>query len=174
MKQSESSRSLIPDERIASKVFVIRGIKVMLDRDLADLYGVKTKVLNQSVSRNSYRFPQDFMFRLTKEEFGSLRSQIVTLEGRGKFSKYPPRAFTEQGVAMLSSVLHSKRAVEVNIQIIRIFVRLRQILSSSAEMRRKIERMDKQIRSIYAILGQLLIDEEKPKRQIGFRAGDAD
>ena len=172
MKQSEASLTLIPDERIANKVLLIRGNKVMLDRDLAELYGVETKVLNQAVSRNSDRFPEDFMFRLTKDEFGSLRSQIVTLEGRGKHPKYPPRAFTEPGVAMLSSVLRSKRAIQVNIQIIRMFIKFREILASNVEMRRKIEKMDNQIQSIYKILGRLVTEEEKPKRRIGFSTDD--
>jgi hypothetical protein len=110
---------VIPIERIASRIYLIRGEKVMLDSHLAELYGVETKALNQAVTRNSERFPEDFSFRLTWEEYEALRSQIVTLDfgGRGQHRKYPPRAFSEQGVAMLSSVLRSKRAAEVNVAI---------------------------------------------------------
>jgi len=165
----EQLTSVIPDERITNKVLIIRGVKILLDSDLAELYGTETKVLNQSVTRNQDRFPSDFMFRLTTDEFKFLRSQSVTLEGRGKFSKHPPRAFTEQGVAMLSSVLKSKRAVQVNIQIIRIFTRLRQILSSSTETQNKIQQMDQDIKSIYKILEQLMVEEQTPKPKIGFR-----
>ena len=172
MKQSDTSLSLIPDERIANKVLIIRGIKVMLDQDLAELYGVETKILNQAVSRNSDRFPEDFMFRLSKEEFDNLRSQIVTSSWGGR--RTPPYTFTEQGVAMLSSVLKSKRAVQVNIQIIRTFTKLRELLASNVEVRRKIEKMDIQIQSIYKILGRLVIEEEKPKRRIGFSTGETD
>ncbi len=110
-------KDIIPVENITSKIFMIRGFKVMLDRDLAELYGVETRVLKQAVRRNIKRFPEDFMFELTFKEESSLRSQIVTLEGKGKHSKYLSMAFTEQGVAMLSSVLKSDRAIQVNIQI---------------------------------------------------------
>ena len=167
MNKHDAPDSLIPEELIASKVLLIRGNKVMLDQDLAQLYGVTTGNLNKAVARNITRFPEDFMFRLNKEEFNNLvfQSGIPSWGGR----RTSPNAFTEQGVAMLSSVLKSDRAVQVNIQIIRTFTRLRQILSSNAEIRTKIEEMDGHIQSIYKILGQLLTDEEKPKRQIGFR-----
>jgi len=147
MKTTDASISLLPYERIASKVMLIRGMKVMLDRDLAELYRVKTKVLNQAVSRNNNRFPADFMFRLSRAEFNNLKSQIVTSNWGGR--RTPPYAFTEQGVAMLSSVLRSERAVEVNIQIIRTFTKLRQILASNTKLQAKIEKMDDQIQSIY-------------------------
>ncbi len=174
MNQSETSLTLIPDERIANKVMLIRGIKVMLDEDLAELYDVETKRLNEQVGRNRERFPEDFMFRLTKEEFESLRSQIATSKkGRGG-RRNPPYAFTEQGVAMLSSVLKSRRAVQVNIQIIRTFTKLRKLLASNVEIRTKIEKMDVQIQSIYKLLGRLLTEEEKPKRRIGFSVDDTD
>jgi hypothetical protein len=105
---------MIPDELVTNKIYFMRGLKVMPDRDLAELHGVETKVLNQAIKRNAERFPEDFMFHLTKKEWDSLRSQFVTLEnGRGKYSKYLPYAFTEQGVAMLSSVLNSETAVQV-------------------------------------------------------------
>src|SRR4030065_1326434 len=129
---------LIPIERISSKIFLIRNEKVLLDFGLAELYGVEAKQLKRAVRRNIYRFPLDFMFPLTKAENNSLRSQIGTLK-RGEHSKYLPYAFTEQGVAMLSSVLKSKRAVQVNIEIMRAFVRLRQIMSTHRDLARKLE-----------------------------------
>ncbi len=142
----------------------------MLDRDLAELYNVETKVLNQAVHRNSDRFPEDFMFQISRDEFSNLKSQIVTSSWGGR--RTLPFAFTEQGVAMLSSVLRSKRAVQVNIQIIRTFTKLRQILAGNTEMQAKIEKMDDHIPSIYTILGQLLTEEEKPEHRIGFRVDE--
>jgi len=143
----KTGRLLIPVDHVANRIFVIRGKRVMLDRDLAELYGVETKVLNQAVSRNIDRFPDDFVIRLSFTEFKaetSLRSQIVTLRsGHGAHSKYPPRAFTEQGVAMLSSVLTSKRAVHVNIQIIRAFIHLRELLATNTQLREKSRRWRK-------------------------------
>jgi hypothetical protein len=144
-------RSLIPVERIERSILLIRGQKVMLDRDLAYLYGVTTKVLNQAVKRHKDRFPEDFMFQLTMEEAkiwwtevrgGSLRSQIVTLK-RGQHIKYRPYAFTEHGILMLSSVLNSERAVQVNIEIMRAFVRLRRLLASHADLARKLETLER-------------------------------
>lgn len=130
--------NLVPVERIADAIILLRGQKVMLDSTLADLYGVPTKALNQAVRRNSERFPVDFMFELTTQEADRSRSQFVTLKrGRGHNLKYRPYAFTEHGVAMLSSVLNSPRAVLVNIEIVRAFVRLRQLLESHAELARK-------------------------------------
>jgi hypothetical protein len=117
-------KALVPIERITSKIYLIRGMKVMLDRDLAELYDVETKVLKQAVRRNIDRFPEDFMFELSKEEFKNLRSQFVTSSWGGV--RYRPYAFTEQGVAMLSSVLKSERGIRVNIQIMRAFIKLRQ------------------------------------------------
>src|SRR4030043_299374 len=126
--------SVIPVDRIEKSILQIGGKKVMLDADLAELYGVETRVLVQAVKRNLERFPEDFMFQLSKEEADFLRSQIVTLKkGRGQHSKYLPYAFTEQGVAMLSSVLNSERAIQVNIQIMRAFTALRQMISSHAD-----------------------------------------
>lgn len=154
---------------------LIRGMKVMLDQDLAELYDVEARALNQAVSRNNDRFPEDFMFQLSKEEFENWRSQIVISNPAAKMSlRRRPYAFTEQGVAMLSSVLKSKRAVQVNIQIIRTFTKLRELLASNVEMRVKIEKIDNQIQSIYKLLGRLLTEEEKPKRQIGFSIDDTD
>jgi hypothetical protein len=132
-------QSLVPLERIERAIVVLRGHKVMLDSDLATLYDVKTKVLNQAVGRNIERFPEDFMFQLTEEEAIRLRSQIVTLKTRrGQHRKYLPYAFTEQGVAMLSSVLRSTRAVQVAIEIMRTFVRLRRMVASNAELARRL------------------------------------
>jgi len=180
---------LVPQEVIESKIYVIRGHKVMLDRDLAMLYGVETRVLNQSVTRNKDRFPDDFMFQLTKTEVQSLRSQLVTSKNDGclrsqivilepgKYSKYLPNVFTEQGVAMLSSVLASPRAIEVNIAIMRAFVRLRTIVSAHKELaeklrelERKIGRHDKEIIAIFEVIKQLAEPlTERKKRRIGFR-----
>lgn len=130
--------TIIPDDILINKIHVIRDQKVMLDSDLAELYGVETKVLNQAVRRNIVRFTSDFMFELTQQEYESLRSQIVTLNKRGAHSKYLPNVFTEQGVAMLSSVLRSPQAIQVNIQIMRIFTRIRQMLMDNAEIWREI------------------------------------
>ena len=146
----------------------------MLDSDLAELYEVQTKVLNQAVKRNRDRFPEDFMFQLTKKEAESLRSQIVTSkEGRGG-RRTLPYAFTEQGVAMLSSVLNSKRAIEVNIVIMRAFVHLRQMMLSNEELNRKIttleRKYDENFKVVFAALRKLLSTPEKPRRQIGFMA----
>lgn len=133
----------IPQQVIESNIFIIQGKKVMLDRDLAMLYGVETKALNQAVRRNIVRFPDDFMFQLTKEEAKDpLRSQIVTLK-RGQHFKYLPYAFTENGVAMLSSVLNSERAIAVNIQIMRTFTKIREMLATHKELKQKVEEMEK-------------------------------
>jgi hypothetical protein len=132
----------VPLELIERRIYVIRGQKVMLDSDLAELYKVETRALNQAVRRNGSRFPDDFMFQLTEEEAAVLRSQFVTLEkGRGRHSKYAPLAFTEHGVAMLSSVLNSNRAVHMNITIIRAFVKLREVLATHKDLARKIEQL---------------------------------
>jgi hypothetical protein len=167
--------ALVPAEIIDRKIYWIRGHKVMLDRDLADLYGVKTFNLNKAVKRNIDRFPQDFMFQLTKEEAGSLRFQIgmSKVGGRGG-RRYLPYAFTEQGVAMLSSVLNSERAVKVNIEIMRAFVRLRQMLASNAELARKLDALEKkydaQFRVVFDAIRELMKPPAPPRRKIGFRA----
>lgn len=135
---------LVPAERIEKAILLIRGYKVMLDSALAELYGVTTKRLNEQVRRNLKRFPTDFMFRLTPDEYLALRSHFATLEtGRGKHSKYLPLVFTEQGIAMLSSVLTSERAIEVNVEIMRAFVRLRQLLASDKELARRLDDLEK-------------------------------
>jgi hypothetical protein len=143
---------------IQNKIFEIRGYKVMLDFDLAVLYNVETKVFKQSVRRNINRFPKDFMFELTETELHSLRSQIVTLKnsGRGQHSKYMPFAFTEQGIAMLSSVLNSEKAIEVNISIIRAFVTFRQFTLTYSELKNRIAAIESQFPDIYKALNYLI------------------
>ena len=166
--------SLVPVERIEKAIIFIRGEKVMLDSDLAELYGVETRVLNQAVRRNLNRFPADFMFQLTPDESEIVvrsRSQSVILK-RGTNIKYQPYVFTEQGVAMLSSVLNSERAVAVNIGIMRAFVKLRQLLSSNAELARKLESLEKkydaQFKVVFDAIRQLMSPPARPKREIGF------
>ena len=169
-----AKKSVIPLERIEKWIFLVRGQKVMLDSDLAELYGVTTKALIQAIKRNIERFPADFMFQLTVEEADLLRSQIVTLKtGRGRHRKYLPYALTEQGVAMLSSVLRSKRAVRVNVEIMRAFVRLRQMLASNADLARKLAMLEKkydtQFRVVFDAIRELMKPPEpKKKRPIGF------
>jgi hypothetical protein len=180
---AKSTKALIiPDELVMNKIYLIRGQKIMLDKDLAELYDVETKVLNQAVKRNSGRFPEDFMFQLTKMEWKSLRSQIVTLEkGRGKFPKFLPFVFTEQGISMLSSVLNSETAIRVNIQIIRVFTRMRQMLVSHKDILIKLEKMerkltghDKEIQLIFKYLKQLLTPPQQPRSKIGFKRSNED
>ncbi|HAH07183.1 MAG TPA: DNA-binding protein [Elusimicrobia bacterium] len=168
-------KSLIPIEQIERRIYLIRNRKVMLDSDLAQLYGVKTKELNKAVKRNSTRFLDDFMFVLSQKEQDSLRFQIGTLK-RGQHSKYPPRAFTEQGVAMLSSVLKSERAVQVNIAIMRAFVKIRETISRHRKLAQKLAELearltshDEQIRSLFEAINELLAPPIGPKRQIGFQ-----
>ena len=175
MKQKKRATTiLIPQEIIESKIFMLRAKKVMLDKDLAKLYGVTTGNLNKAVKRNLDRFPEDFMFQLTKEEHVSLSFQIGSLK-RGQHAKYLPYAFTEQGVAMLSSVLRSKKAIQVNIAIMRVFVRLKEITSTHKalarkleQLERKIEKHDQEIHNIFEVIRQLMTPLEKPKRHIGF------
>lgn len=166
-------KPIITAEAIERKIYLIRGQKVMLDDDLAELYGVEIRILNQAVKRNSKRFPFDFMFQLSEEEDKALRSQFVILEtGRGKYRKYRPYAFTEQGVAMLSSVLNSKRAIDVNIQIMRAFVKLRAMVVSHEDLARKLDELEKkydgQFHVVFEAIRQLMVMEEEPKRKIGF------
>jgi len=164
---------IIPNEIIENRIFLIRGKKVMFDRDLAKLYGVLTKNLNKAVSRNIERFPEDFMFQLTKEEYDSLRFQFGTLK-RGQHSKYFSYAFTEQGVAMLSSVLRSERAIRVNIQIMRTFTTIREMIVSNKGLREKIESMERKYDTKFKVVFDVikrLIDKDKiePVKIIGFR-----
>jgi phage regulator Rha-like protein len=162
---------IVPIERITNKIYLMRGMKVMLDRDLAELYDVETRTLVQAIKRNKQRFPPDFMFQLFKDEFDSLRSQIVISKGRGG-RRYPPYAFTEQGVAMLSSVLNSDRAIQVNILIMRAFTKLREMLSTHEDLKKKIDDMEKkydqQFQIVFEAIKQLLETDEKPKKKIGF------
>ena len=168
------SAKLAPVENVERLILLIRGQKVILDADLAELYGVPTKVLVQTVKRNADRFPPDFMFQLAPEEFAHLRSQFVTSSWGGR--RYPPFAFTEHVVAMLSSVLRSRRAVQVNIAIMRAFVRLRATLALHTELgtklsalERKIAGHDESIRTLFDAIRQLMASPEKARRSIGFR-----
>ncbi|MBI5361187.1 MAG: ORF6N domain-containing protein [Planctomycetes bacterium] len=168
----DSKSELIPQEIVEKRIFLIRSQKVMIDKDLAELYGIETKYLTRQVRRNVKRFPEDFMFRLTHEEF--LRCQIVTSNRGGR--RYLPYAFTEQGVAMLSTVLNSERAIQVNIAIMRAFVKLRRILVTHKKLARGLDmleavtgRHDKAIRDIFEVIRRLMAEpEEEPKPKIGF------
>ncbi|MCX6715244.1 MAG: ORF6N domain-containing protein [Candidatus Uhrbacteria bacterium] len=165
--------SLIPNERVEQKILLIRGQRVMLDRDLALLYGVSTKVLNQSVKRNILRFPLDFMFKLSNEEVQILKSQFVTSSSEWGGRRKLPTVFTELGVAMLSSVLKSERAIMVNIQIMRTFTKLRQMIEENDTLRRRLEVMEKQyddqFKIVFDTLKRLLDEKDSPAEQIGFR-----
>lgn len=167
-------------QTIQNKIYEVRGQKVLLDFDLASLYGTETKKLKQAVRRNIERFPSDFMFELTKEEYAALRSQIVTLDkdGRGKYSKYNPFAFTEQGIAMLASVLRSPKAIEVNIQIVRAFVFLRKYALSHNELTRKLIELEakynKQFKDVFEAINYLIQKDkneiaQSKRRPIGFK-----
>lgn len=169
------TKSIVQDEVIASKIYLIREQKIMLDRDLAQLYGVETKQLKRAVKRNIERFPVDFMFELTKDEFENWRCQFGTSNSEKMGLRYPPFAFTEHGVLMLSSVLNSKRAVQMNIQIMRIYTRMREILLSNKDLLLKVERLeqkfgthDRAINVIFEHLKKLIQHEEKPRKKIGF------
>ena len=174
-KKSSASGLPVPVQLIERRIYLIRGQKVMIDTDLAELYGVPTFRLNEAVKRNKKRFPEDFMFQLTKEEEESLTSQIaISKTGRGG-RRTRPYAFTEQGVDMLSSVLRSKRAIEVNIAIMRAFVKLRQILETNEELNRKFAAVirklathDKYFKVVFDELKKLTHQPDKPRRQIGF------
>jgi hypothetical protein len=166
--------SLIPVERIERAILLIRGQKVMLDRDLAALYGVGTGVLNQAVSRNRKRFPDDFMFQLSAEELADWKSQFVISNPSAKMSvRRRPYAFTEQGVAMLSSVLRSDRAVQVNVEIMRTFVRFRELISSHKELARRLDELerkyDDKFRVVFDAIRQLMAPPAGKRRPIGFQ-----
>lgn len=167
---------LIPIERIYSKIFIIRGRKVMLDRDLAMLYGVETRSLVQAVARNKERFPKDFMFQLEQKEFSNLRSQFVMSSSKHGGLRRLPYVFTEQGVAMLSSVLRSDTAILVNIQVIRAFVQMRELIKSNRELLLKIEsleiRYDRQFKIVFDAIRSLMKEDDSQKpNEIGFRTG---
>jgi ORF6N domain len=180
--KEKQKASLTVIEGIEEKIYLIRGMRVMLDSDLAEVYQVETRVLKQAVRRNLHRFPLDFMFELSLEEtrrIESLRSQTVTLDAekskRGKYSKYAPFAFTEHGAVMLASVLNSATAIEASIKVVRAFVRLRTLVSLHEEIRHKLEELerkyehhDSEIVRAFEILDYILIQDEKPKRKIGY------
>lgn len=169
-------QALVLEQKILNKIYVIRGEKVMLDRDLAEMYGVETKVFNQSVKRNIDRFPKDFMFTLSEKEWENLKSQIVTSSWGG--IRYRPNVFTEQGVAMLSSILNSKTAIEVNIRIIRVFTKLRGYALTHKEILLQLSRLEKEVKgnsrdieNIFMVLKELIEKQSKPippRRKIGF------
>jgi len=165
------SQAIVPMERIEKRIYLFRGKKVMLSTDLADLYGVEVRALVQAVKRNIERFPEDFMFQLDEQEYEILKSQIV-ISSWGGPRRARPYAFTEQGIAMLSSVLHSKRAIRVNIQIMRAFVKLREMILSHKELAKKLEalekRYDAQFKVVFDAIRQLMAPPEKPHRKIGF------
>lgn len=168
--------TLIPDEALMSKIYFIRDQKVMIDEDLAELYGVPTKRLNEQVARNIDRFPADFMFKLTDDEFTNLRSQFATSSWGGR--RNPPNVFTEHGVLMLSSVLNSKQAIKVNIQVMRIFTRIRQMFLDNTELRleielikKKLDNQDKNMEIVFRYLDELIDKNERPqaRRRIGYK-----
>jgi hypothetical protein len=170
---------VIPDEVILSKIYFIRELKVMIDSDLAELYRVETRRLNEQVKRNLSRFPEDFMFQLSDDEFNNLKSQIATSSWGGR--RKPPFVFTEHGVLMLSSVLNSERAIKVNIQIMRIFTKVRQLLTDNLsvrleieEIKKKLANQDKNIELVFNYLDELIEKQENPKpnKQIGFKSNN--
>jgi len=168
----------LPEERIINKIYNIRGEKVMLDRDLADLYGVETKYLKRQVKRNILRFPADFMFQLTTEEFNNWRSQFVTSKSDKMGLRYPPFAFTETGVAQLSGVLNSEKAILMNIQIMRVFIKMRTMITDSLslqldieEIKKKLLNQDKSIELVFNYLDELMEKQENPKsrNKVGYK-----
>ena len=179
--EKKKTNAVITEQFIVNKIYWIREQKVMLDRDLAELYGVETKVLNQAVKGNPARFPEDFMFRLREDEWKFLRSQFVTLEtGRRKYPKYLPLAFIEQDVATLSAVLNSTVAIHVNIQIIRVFIKMREILLTNNDILLKLEKLEKDVTQnkkdislVFQALKQLLTKAQEKRRMIGFKPIDA-
>jgi hypothetical protein len=162
--------AIVPTDQIVSKIYWLRGVKVMLDRDLAALYEVETRILKRNVRRHRKRFPADFMIELTPEEFSALRSQFG-ISNRGG-TRYMPMAFTEQGVAMLSGLLNSDRAIAVNIQIMRAFVQLRQMVAENADLKRALEELrdqtEERFQVVFEVLDQLVGEGEDGSRQIGF------
>jgi len=177
--ENENQNIALSDNFVASKIYLIRDKRVMLDKDLAELYDVETRSLNQAVSRNLERFPEEFMFQLSPVEFEILKSQIVTSSWGG--TRKLPYAFTEQGVAMLSSVLRSKKAIQVNIQIMMVFTKVREMLVDTlslqldiADIKKKIESHDKNIELVFNYLDELMEKQEnpKPRKRIGFKASE--
>jgi len=174
MNRRDAETGLV--ERIESRILMLRGQKIMLDSDLAALYGVEAKNLKRAVRRNKDRFPDDFMFRLVKQEVASLRCQFGTSRSWGG-RRYSPYAFTEHGVAMLSSVLNSKRAIQVNIEIMRTFGRLRRIIAAHEELSRKLEELerkyDAQFKVVFDTIRELMSTDVPPARRIGFGSDDS-
>lgn len=182
-EEKKDNSIMLPDEVITSKIYLIRGEKVMLDRDLAELYGVETKYLKRQVRRNLLRFPEDFMFELTQEEFKIWRSQFVTSNEDKMGLRYPPFAFTETGVAQLSGVLNSERAILINNQIMRVFIKMRSMLMDTLtlkldieDIKKKLENQDKNIELVFNYLDELIEKQEnpEPRRQIGYKRNKED
>ena len=178
-KPQKLIKSILADEIVINKIYIIRRQKVMLDRDLAELYGVETKVLNQAVKRNAERFPKDFMFQLSQTEFENWKSQFVTSNSDRMGLRKLPYAFTEQGVSMLSGVLNSAIAIQVHIQIIRVFTKMKEILLTNKDILLKLEQMEKDVKTnkkdialIFEALKQLLQKPKEPRRRIGFKPDD--
>jgi phage regulator Rha-like protein len=178
-----NEKLILKEDSIINRIYMIRGMKVMLDRDLSEMYGVETKRLKEAVRRNINRFPEDFMFEMTQEEFTNWRTQFATSNAEKMGLRYAPFCFTEQGVAMLSSVLNSETAIEVNIQIIRVFTRMREFLANHTEILLKMEQFEKtltkqnqknqkydeDIDMIFNALKQLLHQKKEPRKRIGFK-----
>jgi len=173
-----NNKVAVSEEIIMNKIYLVRDQKVMLDRDLAELYGVETRVLKQAVKRNLDRFPDDFMFEMTKEEFLNWRSQFVTSNSDKMGLRYAPFCFTEQGVTMLACVLNSQRAIQLNIQIVRIFTKIREVLTDNLsvkleieEINKKLENQDKNIELVFSYLDELIEKQENPqlRKQIGYK-----
>ena len=172
---------MIPDELVMNKIYIIRGQKVMLDRDLAELYQVETRALNQAIRRNTKRFPKDFMFQLTKKEFENWKSQIVISNSEKMGLRKKPLAFTEQGVSMLSGILNSDTAIRVHIQIVRVFAKMRQMLLTHKDILLQLEKIEKKLTGhdedialVFQYLKQLLDPPQTPRRKIGFKRKDED
>jgi phage regulator Rha-like protein len=172
----KEQKLILPDEAVMNKIYLVRGKKIMLDRDLAELYGVETKVLKQAVRRNLNRFPEDFMFEMNKSELENWRTQFASSKEDRQGLRYAPFCFTEQGVTMLSCILNSERAIAVNIQIIRIFTRMREMLLTHKDILLKLEQLEKKvtghdedIRLIFEYLKQLLTPPQEPRAKIGFK-----
>ena len=172
----KTNATIIADENLINKIYFIRGMKVMIDRDLAELYGVETKQLKRQVKRNIERFPPDFMFELTKDEFENWRSQFGTSNSEKMGLRFKPYVFTEQGVAMLSSILNSKQAIAVNIQIIRVFTKMREIISSNKEILLKLDQLEKRvgansndINDLFDAIRNLANPEIEPRKVVGYK-----
>jgi len=172
----DNNSIIIPEETIINKIFLIRGQKVMVDRDLADLYCVEAKRLKEAVRRNADRFPEDFMFEMTHEEFQNWRTQFASSNSERMGLRYAPFCFTEQGVTMLSCILNNKKAIETNIRIIRVFTKMREMLLTHKDILLKLEQFERQlvknsedIQVVFTALKQFLIHKQKPRRQIGYK-----